>query len=107
MSVKIKRGNARNLNITITEDDAPKNISGWTITLACKKKQGMTNAQAEFVKTATIVSASAGTARVALTSTDTDIPAFVYYCDVKAVDGSGNIQNSTSFTIEITEAITL
>jgi len=107
MAVKIKRGNARNLNIAITEDGSAKNISGWTVTLACKKKQGMTNAQAEFVKTATITNAAGGLATVALTSTDTDIPAMVYYCDVKAVDGSSNVQNSTTFKIEITESITL
>lgn len=107
MSIKIKRGNARNLNITVTEDDVAKNISGWTITLACKRKQGMSNAEAEFVKTATITNGVGGLASIALSNTDTDIPALVYYCDVKAVDGSGNVQNSTSFTIEITEAITL
>lgn len=107
MAVKIKKGNARNLNIAITEDGSAKNITGWTITLACKRKQGMTNAQAEFTKTATISNAVGGLASVALTSSDTDIPAMVYYCDVKAVDGSGNIQNSTTFKIEITESITL
>ena len=107
MAVKIKKNNARNLNITITEDAIAKDITGWTITLACKRKQGMTNAQAEFVKTATITNAIGGLATVALSSNDTDMPAMVYYCDVKAVDGSGNIQNSTTFKIEITESITL
>ena len=112
MAVKIKRGNDRNLNLTITQntgtEDEPvwvaKNISGWTITMACKKKENSTTA--EFTKTATILSAAGGTATVALTDTDTDMPAGVYYCDVKAVDGSGKKQNSTTFTIEITESIT-
>lgn len=107
MAVKIKKGNARNLDIAITEDGIAKDITGWTVTIACKRKQGMTNAQAEFVKTASITNASGGLARVALNSTDTDMPAMVYYCDVKAVDGSGNTQNSTTFKIEITESITL
>ena len=104
MAVKIKRGNDRNLNLIITENDVAKNISGWTITMACKKKENSTTA--EFTKTASIVSAAGGTATIALTDTDTDMSAGVYYCDVKAVDGSSKIQNSTTFTLEITESIT-
>lgn len=107
MAVQIKRGNPRNLNITITRDDEAENITGWTITMACKKKQGNSNTEVMFpIKTATIVSGVGGTARIALSATDTDMPANVYYCDIKAVDGSGNPQNSKTFTIEITETIT-
>jgi len=106
MAIQVKRANARNLNITVTRDGVAENITGWTITMACKKKQGNSNAEAEFTKTATILSAVGGTARISLTSSNTNLPANVYFCDVKAVDGSGNPQNSQTFTLEITEAIT-
>jgi hypothetical protein len=107
MAIKVKRANARNLNGTVTRDDVAENITGWTITMACKKKQGNSNTEVVFpIKTATIVSAVGGTFRIALTSSNTDLPANVYYCDIKAVDGSGNPQNSQTFTLEITETIT-
>jgi len=103
----IKRGNARTYDITVTNSDGtPKNITGYTFTMAVKKKQGMTNADAEFVATGSIVSAAAGTARISVTSSQFDIPAGVYYADIKTVY-SGEVQNSTTFTIEIVEAITL
>lgn len=103
----VKRANGRTYNITVTNPDGtPKDITGYTFTMAVKKKQGMSNSDAEFVATGSIISAVAGTAQIPVTSSQFNIPAGVYYADIKAVVG-GVPQNSTTFTIQIIEAITL
>ncbi|MCA8948578.1 MAG: hypothetical protein KDE27_03705 [Planctomycetes bacterium] len=95
-ALKFFAGTKRVLNMTVYDGDAgsstPLDLTGMTVTwaIAAKSAEGVVDAAVVASKTATIVSASAGTCQVTLLSADTaELDPGDYWQEWEVTDGAG------------------
>ena len=88
MSFEIIRGDTVSLNMTFTDDDnAPIDLTGYTIFFTVKKDMNDTDAQAVIAVNTTTGDAT-GKVTIDLTSDDTDVTEGAYHYDLQLVKGS-------------------
>lgn len=107
MNISIKRGNDRNLRITVKKDDVAQDITGWTIYFAVKRKPNDTDANAIISKVVTShEDAANGVSVIEITGDDTrDEKVGYYHWDIRVKDDADKEQSSDTGVFEIVQEI--
>lgn len=108
MKITLKRGNDRNLNVTVTKDGSAVNITGWSIRFTVKKNATDTDAQAIINKLITShTDATNGVTQIPINASDTETrDVGNYYFDVMVKDASDKVHSSNTGTFAIVQEIT-
>jgi hypothetical protein len=107
MNVSIKRGNDRNLRITVKKDGAVVDITGWTIYFAVKRKPNDTDANAIISKVVTShEDAANGVSVIEIDGDDTRTEKVGNYVfDIRVKDDADKEQSSETGVFEIVQEI--
>lgn len=107
-TLKVFRGDDKSFKVTITEDGAAKDITGWTVFFTAKKKLSDTDAEAIIQKDITShTDAANGITHIILDQDDTDQAIGTYKCDIQVLDDSSKIQTYKVLTFIIEQDVTL
>lgn len=109
MNISLKRGNDRNLRVTVTNAAGqPVDITGWSVRFTVKKVQTMSDADAIINKLITShENPTGGITNIPINGSDTDNqPIDLFYLDIRVRDALGKEHSSDTGTFQIIQPIT-
>jgi hypothetical protein len=99
---QIVQGDTVTINLTVTSRGSAFNLTGYTPKIVIK--ESVEDTSALVTRTGTVSSATAGTATITLTTSDTNQTAGTYVAEIKITDGT-NVKTLTQFVLEIIQAV--
>lgn len=109
MKIALKRGNDRNLKVTVTDAaGAAVNITGWSVRFTVKKNVTDTDAQAIINKLVTVhENPTGGITNIVINGADTDTAAVGNYAfDLRVRDGANKEHSSDTGQFAVVQEIT-
>ncbi len=109
--IKLIRGDSVSLGVTFTDSNgAAFNITGYSVFFTVKRECDISDANDDNAliskKVTSHSNPTAGITAIALTTTDTDQSAGIYYWDLQLVSGGGAVSSTRRGEIEFTNDIT-
>lgn len=108
MKIAIKRGNDRNLKVTVTREGAAVDITGWQVRFTVKKTASLADSAAIINTLVTShENAAGGITNIPINATDTvteDVGNYVF--DIKVKDASNKLHSSSSGVFELVQEVT-
>lgn len=108
MKISLKRGNDRNLNVTITKDGSAVDITGWNIRFTVKKTADLADSAAIINTLVTVhENPTGGITNIPINASDTvseDVGNYVF--DLKVEDDQGKLHSSETGAFEIVQEVT-
>ena len=108
MKITLKRGNDRNLKVTVTKDGSAVDVTGWQVRLTVKKTAGEPDSAAIINKLITsIPSPTAGIINIPINAADTENQKpGTYQFDILVLDATGKKHSSDTGMFEIVQEVT-
>lgn len=103
MKITLKRGNDRNIKVTVTKDGNAVDVTGWQVRLTVKKKATDPDASAIISKLVTsIPTPTAGIINIPINAADTENQKpGSYQFDILVLDGTGKKHSSDTGTLSL------
>jgi len=107
--LEVCKGDSKSFLIEFTQNDLPKNITGWTIFFTVKTNYSDTDVNAKISRTDVVpagADATAGKFYLNLTTTQTNKPAAKYWYDIKIKQSTNDRQLVLGGEFRINETVT-
>ena len=113
MSIKVKAGEAKTVQFTITDSDGAVDVSSATLSFIAKRKTvdadasaAITKANAAFTRSGGVYDENTGIVGLPLSTSDLAVAPGTYIGELKIIFTAGsNVDKSSNITIEIEPAV--